>query len=222
MGIFFSDLPPSASAPIIETLEQLVADGAIGAYGWSTDFPEALDQVAGPKDFIAVEHSMNIFFDAASLSKVAEKHGLTQLIRSPLAMGVLTGKFTAGQKIPRDDIRANTFDWMDYFKGGAVNQDHLDRLDVIREILTIDGRTVGQGALGWLLAKSPSLLPIPGAKNVKQVQQNAKALEFGPLPDQAMAESENLIERADSALYTAKHNGRNQVALSAAPGQNKA
>jgi hypothetical protein len=38
--------------------------------------------------------------------------------RSPLAMGLLTGKFSAGQALPANDVRSNTFGWMDCFKDG--------------------------------------------------------------------------------------------------------
>ncbi len=52
-------------------------------------------------------------------------------------------------------------------------------LDKKREVLTMDGRTLPQGAIGWIWAKHERTIPIPGFKNEKQVQDNAKALEFG-------------------------------------------
>jgi len=49
----------------------------------------------------------------------------------------------------------------------------------IREILTADGRSLFQGALGWLCANSPAAVPIPGFKNRKQITENCGALEYG-------------------------------------------
>jgi len=183
--------------PVFDTLEALRNDGIIGSYGWSTDFPERLSAAAGYPGFAAVEHGMNIFFDAPSLSAVAERHHLPQIIRSPLAMGLLTGKFAVGDKIAVEDVRSNTFDWLDYFKDGVVSQDHLERLDSLRELLTVGGRTLGQGALCWLLAKSPALIPVPGARNAVQAKENTEAMAFGPLPNSIMQEIEVLIERPE-------------------------
>ena len=61
------------------------------------------------------------------------------------------------------------------------------RLDAVRDLLTSGGRTLTQGALAWLWAKSPRTLPIPGFRTVAQVEENAGALEKGPLPDDVMA-----------------------------------
>ena len=188
-------LPVAAVPEVFDTLEALRGEGKIGSYGWSTDFPERLDAAAGWPGFAAVEYTMNLFFDAPSQHAVAERHGLQQLIRSPLAMGLLTGKFTAGARVAADDIRANTFDWLDYFKDGTVSDALIARLDAVRKLLTTGGRTPGQGALGWLLARSPSLIPVPGAKTVAQAEENAAAMAFGPLPAEVMDEIEALIDR---------------------------
>ena len=180
---------------VFDALEQLREEGVIAAYGWSTDFPERLESAAHYKGFVAVEHTMNVFFEAASISKVANDHQLTQIIRSPLAMGLLTGKFRAGDRIDSSDVRSNSFDWMDYFKGGEVSKAHVAQLEAIRELLTSGGRTVGQGALCWLLGKSPSLLPVPGARTVEQIQENAAAAALGPLPSTVMNDIDLVIDR---------------------------
>ena len=188
-------LPVDAVPEVFDTLEALRGAGKIGSYGWSTDFPERLDAAAGWPGFAGVEYTMNLFFDAPSQHAMAERHGLQQLIRSPLAMGLLTGKFAAGQQVAKDDIRANTFDWLDYFKDGRVSDGLVAKLDAVRELLTTGGRTLGQGALGWLLAKSPALIPVPGAKTVAQAEENAAAMALGPLPAGVTDEIEALIDR---------------------------
>jgi aryl-alcohol dehydrogenase-like predicted oxidoreductase len=67
----------------------------------------------------------------------------------------------------------------------------------VREILTSGGRTVAQGALGWLWGRSPQTIPIPGFRTVAQVEDNCRALELGPLPPPAMAEIARLLGRQD-------------------------
>ena len=65
----------------------------------------------------------------------------------------------------------------------------------IREVLTSNGRSLVQGALAWTWARSEKTIPIPGFKTVAQVQENAKAIEFGPLTAEQMKEIDNLLGR---------------------------
>jgi len=58
------------------------------------------------------------------------------------------------------------------------------------------GRTLAQGALAWLWARSPQAIPIPGFKNVVQVEENCRALQFGPLTQDQMDEIERLLREA--------------------------
>ena len=67
-------------------------------------------------------------------------------------------------------------------------------MEIIREILTEGGRTPAQGALGWLWARSPRTIPIPGFKTPKQVMDNAKALGYGPLSEQQMEEISRILD----------------------------
>jgi len=56
------------------------------------------------------------------------------------------------------------------------------------------GRTPAQGALGWLLARSPRTVPIPGIRTVAQAEQNAVALQLGPLTPAQLAEISQLLQ----------------------------
>jgi aryl-alcohol dehydrogenase-like predicted oxidoreductase len=58
---------------------------------------------------------------------------------------------------------------------------------------------LSQGALGWLWAKSPRTLPIPGFRTVAQVEENAGALEKGPLPASVMAEIDAALRAVANA-----------------------
>jgi aryl-alcohol dehydrogenase-like predicted oxidoreductase len=63
----------------------------------------------------------------------------------------------------------------------------------VREVLTGGGRTLAQGALGWIWARSPLTVPIPGCRTVAQVEDNAGALAHGPLSPAEFAEVESLL-----------------------------
>ncbi len=95
-------------------------------------------------------------------------------------MGLLTGKFNASSTFPEDDMRC---DWN--FRDGEEAR-LLEQLDRIRPALTEDGRTLSQAALGWLWARNPRIIPIPGFKTQKQVEENVTALEYGPLSEEQM------------------------------------
>lgn len=188
-----NDLPIAQAEPLFFEMEQARIAGKLGAYGWSTDFSRSTAAMACHDGFIAIEHAMNVFEDAPRIQSTIAENGLAALIRSPLAMGLLTGKYDAHTTVPPNDIRATKTDWVDYFKDGQPNPQFLTKLNAVRDILTIDGRSLVQGALGWIWAKRAENIPIPGARTVAQIEGITGALSYGPLPDTAMREITQLI-----------------------------
>lgn len=189
--------PVEKAAPIRETLEELVKEGKIRSYGWSTDFPERAHVFAqGPK-CSAVQLQLNVLDDNPAMIALCEKENLAALNRGPLAMGLLTDKYTTEIKIAADDVRGEKSpEWMKYFKDGKPNPEWAAKRDAVREILTSKGRSVAQGALAWNWARSEKTLPIPGFRTVAQVQENAGAMQFGPLTTEQMNEINKLLGRA--------------------------
>jgi len=188
--------PTEEALPVRDTLESLVAEGKIQAYGWSTDFPDRAEFFAqGPK-CTAIQLQLNVFDDNPAVISVCEKYKLAAINRGPLAMGLLTNKYGAETKASADDVRGEKSpEWMKYFKDGRPNPEWLIKRDAIREILTSSGRTVTQGAIAWLWARSPQTIPIPGFRTVKQVEENAGAMDFGPLLPEQTNEINELLER---------------------------
>ncbi len=188
--------PADKAAPVRETLEGLVKAGKIRAYGWSTDFPERLEVFAQGSKCAAVQLQLNVMDDNPAILALCEKYDLAALNRGPLAMGLLTDKYTAGTSLGADDVRGEKSpEWMKYFKDGKPNAEWLSKRDAMREILTSNGRTVAQGALAWLWARSQKTLPIPGFRTVKQVEENARAMQFGPLTSEQMKQIDGLLGR---------------------------
>ena len=179
--------------PIRDALEALVAAGKIRYYGWSTDLPEEAQAFLGGKHYVAVQQRLNLFEGDDATLALCEQHGLASINRGPLAMGLLTGKFTSGSKLPKNDIRGRKIGWIKSFANGKPNADWLAKLDAIRHILTSEGRSLTQGALAWLWGCSENTIPIPGFKTVDQVEENIGAMSYGPLRQDQMQEIEKLL-----------------------------
>jgi len=190
-----NDFPLEQSDEVFDTLEALRAEGKIDAFGWSTDFPDRAARHAGLPGFVSIQHTMNVFEPVPQMIDVVETNGLISINRGPLAMGLLTGKFTPDKTIGAKDVRGAALEWMVYFKDGRIAPEFAARLDAVRSLLTSDGRTLTQGALAWLWARSPRTLPIPGFRTVAQVEENAGALEKGPLPAEVMVEIDAALAR---------------------------
>ena len=188
-------LPVADAGRIFECLEKLRDSGKVGAFGWSTDFPDRAAAFAKRPGFVSIQHAMNVFFRASDLVPVIEDNNLVSMNRSPLAMGLLGGKYKANSALAANDIRSQTMDWMAYFKDGKVAEAYGRQLDAVRDLLCSDGRSLVQGAIGWLWARSANTLPIPGFRTVAQVEDLAGALHYGPLGDIVMAQIEAVIMR---------------------------
>jgi aryl-alcohol dehydrogenase-like predicted oxidoreductase len=193
--LHLNELPIEKAAPIFECLSALRRQGKISSFGWSTDFPDRAAAFADMEGFIAIQHAMNVFYRADMLIPTIEQKGLLSINRSPLAMGLLGGKHDAATKFDSGEVRGRTKTWMDYFADGRIRPDYARRLSNIRELLQSEGRTLVQGALCWLWARSHATLPIPGFRNSDQVTEIAGALTFGPLAPTTMAEIETVIDR---------------------------
>ena len=193
LHVYFSDREKTVE--VWQTLEELVQEGKIRTYGWSTDDVDSARVFAPGPHCGAVQHGQNIFEDNAAMLELCDEYDLASFNRGPLAMGLLTGKFRPETTLKDNDIRGkNAPEYMKFFKDGRPNPEFLSKVESIREILTEGGRTPAQGALGWLWARSPRTIPIPGFKTPKQVMDNAKALGYGPLSEQQMEEISRILD----------------------------
>jgi aryl-alcohol dehydrogenase-like predicted oxidoreductase len=191
-----NEFDPVEADTVFATLDGLRAEGKITAYGWSTDWPERAARFAGRGGFVSVQHTMNVLEPADRMIALVEQADLISINRGPLAMGLLSGKFKPGDRLAANDVRSAAFEWLHYFRDGVVAPEFSQRLETIRDLLQTDGRTLTQGALAWLWARSPNTLPIPGFRTVKQVEENAGALEKGPLPASTMDAIDDALKRA--------------------------
>jgi aryl-alcohol dehydrogenase-like predicted oxidoreductase len=111
-------------------------------------------------------HLLNRRVEREGLLKLCRELGVTLIAYSPLAKGLLTGKYTPQTRPP--GLRSYMF-----------NRARLGKIQPLIQLMreigqAHDGKSPAQVALNWLMSKGA--VPIPGAKNAKQAQENAAAL----------------------------------------------
>ncbi len=188
-------LPLDRVAGLVEACEELVEQGLVRTYGWSTDDPAGVDAFARGAHCAVVQHELNVFSDAPEILARCERYDLASLNRSPLAMGLLSEKVTADSYFAPDTVRGRAPEWLMWFRDGRPVPEFLARRDAVREILTSGGRTLAQGALAWNWARSPRTVPLPGCRTVAQVEENAGAMAHGPLAPDQVKEIDTLLGR---------------------------
>ena len=170
------------------TLEDLVDEGKIRCYGWSTDDLERARFFAQGSHCAAIEHRLNIMMDAPDMLALCHEHDLASINRIPLAMGMLAGRWTASTQLPEDDVRSGFFEVPEFVQD-------LETVRAMGQVLTRDGRSYVQAALGWIWARSPRTVPVPGFRTVEQVEEDAQAMRLGPISAEQMQEIRRLVDR---------------------------
>lgn len=113
-------------------------------------------------------------------------------------MGLLSGKYRSPDQLPAGDVRRQT-PWWTFFAEATMPQ-WLARLDAVRDVLTSGGRSLVQGALAYVWARSERAVALPGVRTPAQVRELVAALDRGPLDaDQLAAVDHILVGTAPSA-----------------------
>jgi aryl-alcohol dehydrogenase-like predicted oxidoreductase len=162
----------------IEALQKVVADGKARYLGFSEWTPEqiqaALD-VAGPDLFVSSQPQYSMLWQApeAEVFPLSQANGISQIVWSPLAEGVLTGKYKPGEAPPADSRAAN--ESMNNFIDAKMGEGALEAVQRLVPIAEGEGLTMAQLALAWVLRREELAAAIVGASRPEQVHANAAA-----------------------------------------------
>ncbi|MCB0119539.1 MAG: aldo/keto reductase [Anaerolineales bacterium] len=178
---------PKLALELQSILEELVSAGKIRWYGWSTDVVDSAREFAGGEHCASIQFRLNAIYDNADMRKVCAEFDLAGINKDPLNKGILTGKFSSSSKFPDNDIRSRA----DFSAPELVKR--LQLVDDLRDVLTSNGRTMAQGALAYIWALDERMVPIPGFKSVRQVEDNAGAMEFGPLTEAQVKDVQSIV-----------------------------
>ena len=179
--------------PIEETvgaMAELVHTGKVRHLGLSEAAPDTIRRAHATHPITALQTEYSLW------TRDVEENGVLDTVRalgigfvaySPLGRGFLTGRFKTFEDLPADDFRRRN----PRFQG-----ENFDRnLELVREVDQLakeKGITPGQLALAWVLARGDDIVPIPGTKHVKYLEENVAAAD--------VTVSEADIERLDLVI----------------------
>jgi len=167
--------------PIEETMEALTAavkSGKaryIGFSEWTPEQIRAALEVAGAVKPVSSQPQYNMLWRVpeAEVFELCAEHGISQIVWSPLAQGVLTGKYDPGRPPPAGTRAAS--DEMGFAIERYMNDELLEAIQGLVPIAEDEGVSMVQLALAWILRREEVASAIVGASRPEQVHSNAEA-----------------------------------------------
>jgi aryl-alcohol dehydrogenase-like predicted oxidoreductase len=179
----------------VEALQRVVAEGKaryLGFSEWTAEQIEAAIEIGGSELFVSSQPQYSMLWRAPEeeLFPLCEANGISQIVWSPLAQGVLTGKYAPGQPPPAGSRAAS--DSMGGFIAGFMRDEVLEAVGRLQPVAEEAGVSVAQLALAWVLRREEVASAIVGASRPQQVHDNAAA--------SGVELSSDVLEGIDEAL----------------------
>jgi aryl-alcohol dehydrogenase-like predicted oxidoreductase len=186
--------------PIEETIEafqQVVASGKARFLGFSEWTPEQIQaaiDIAGPDLFVSSQPQYSMLWQAPEVEifPLCAANGISQIVWSPLAQGLLTGKYHPSQAPPPDSRAAHSE--MGASMSLVMNDATLEAVERLGPIADEAGLSIAELALAWVLRRPELASAIVGASRPEQVHANAKASGIELTPDTLEAIDEALSD----------------------------
>jgi aryl-alcohol dehydrogenase-like predicted oxidoreductase len=179
----------------IEALQEVVASGKaryLGFSEWTAEQIQAAIDIAGPDLFVSSQPQYSMIWRApeAELFPLCVANGISQIVWSPLAQGVLTGKYRPGDAPPSDSRAASSE--MGFAMSRLMDDAVLEAVGRLRPVAEQAGLSMAELALAWVLRRDELASAIIGASRPEQVHANAKASGIELTPDTLAAADEAL------------------------------
>lgn len=167
-----------ANTPIEETvgaMGRLVEEGKVRFLGLSEASPGTLRRghAEHPITALQTEYSLWSREPEDELFAVCEELGIGFVPYSPLGRGFLSGEIKSVEDLAADDFRRSN----PRFQGENF-QKNIDLVHAVAAIAADKGVTAAQLALAWVLARGETLVPIPGTRRIRTLEENAAAVEL--------------------------------------------
>jgi aryl-alcohol dehydrogenase-like predicted oxidoreductase len=176
----------------LEGFQILQRHGKVRGYGVSTSNYQYL------QDFNADDGCATLQIDFSILNRTPENEifpycqekNIGVIVRGPLAMGILTGKFNPDTKFSEFDWRSR---WQENSEEREVYLDDLQKTERLKALT--DERSLAQLALQFVLSKKAVSVVIPGCKTAEQVNENVGATSLPPLTAQDLSYIDSITPR---------------------------
>jgi aryl-alcohol dehydrogenase-like predicted oxidoreductase len=164
--------------PIEETvgaMARLVDEGKVRFLGLSEAAPRTIERAHSvhPIAALQTEYSLWTRDPEPEVLPMCRKLGIAFVAYSPLGRGFLTGAFKAPDDFDADDTRRNH----PRFQGENFAR-NLELVEKVKQLAAQAGITASQLALAWVLAQGDDIVPIPGTKRRKYIEENAAAVDL--------------------------------------------
>ncbi|TWP35684.1 aldo/keto reductase [Leekyejoonella antrihumi] len=184
------------SVPIEETvgaMAGLVEDGKVGHLGLSEASAATIRRAHAVHPITALQTEYSLFTRDLEdeVRPTLLELGIGLVSYSPLGRGILTGAITSESSLELSDSRRTAY--FPRFQGEALEA-NLALVENVAELAAQKGCTAGQLALAWVLAQGADIVPIPGTKRVRYLEENAGALDVR-LSGQELAALEAAVPR---------------------------
>ncbi|GLY52940.1 oxidoreductase [Lentzea sp. NBRC 102530] len=177
----------STNAPIEETvgaMAELVTEGKVRFLGLSEAGPETLRRAFAVHPITALQSEWSLWSRdiEAEIVPTARELGVGIVPYSPLGRGVLTGRFTSSADFGDGDFRTSN----PRFSGSNLDT-NLRMVEALRSLAAERGVTAGQLALAWVQHRGSDVVPIPGTKRIKYLEENVAAASLALSADDLAA-----------------------------------
>ncbi len=200
MGTDYVDLiqchvfyPEPNTHVFVEGFRKMKEQGKVRAFGVSTADLEHIKtfNAHGDLDAIQIDYSILNRTPETGVFPYCREHGIGVIVRGPLAMGILTGKFDADNppEFEGDDFRKA---WIDDPEQNEQFRADLRTVESLRP-LAAGGETLSQLALRFVLANEAVTTVIPGARNRRQAELNTGAAAFGAMEAETRARIDAIV-----------------------------
>ncbi len=171
------------SVPIEETvgaMAELVRVGKVRHLGLSEAAASTLRRAVREHPIAALQSEYSLWSrdPEDEILPTCRELGIGFVAYSPLGRGFLTGRFATIDDLPEDDYRRRS----PRFQGENFGK-NLDLVDRVKAIAARKGCTPSQLALAWLLAQGPDIVPIPGTKRRRYLEENVAAIDVELMPE---------------------------------------
>ncbi|MEU5691131.1 aldo/keto reductase [Actinosynnema sp. NPDC020468] len=189
------------TVPIEETvgaMAELVTAGKVGHLGLSEAAAGTIRRAHAVHPIAALQSEWSLWSRdiEAEVAPTCVELGIGIVPFSPLGRGFLTGAVTSVEELPADDMRRNLprFEAENFARNAAI-------VTALRELAAAKGVTPGQLALAWVHHRGEHVVPIPGTKRVKYLEENAAAASI-TLSAQELARIEEVVPAPAGERYS--------------------